>query len=75
MPFRTLVDPVQLARAHGAFESAWAELLAGGHVREDDAERERLKYIVASLAPVANDEADLAGRAIARFMGDRPKSG
>lgn len=71
MPFSSLTDPVQLARAHAALEAAWAEIKAShldalGAEAED---RERLKYIVANLAPVALDEVDLVQRAVARFVG------
>ena len=67
MPFSSLTDPIDLARAEAALEKAWAELkpsLAAGSVEQ---ERNTLAYIVASLVPLALDEDDLARRAIDRF--------
>lgn len=67
MPFSSLTDPIDLARAEAALEKAWAELkpsLAGGSHEHD---RNNLAYIVASLVPLALDEDDLAQRAIDRF--------
>lgn len=67
MPFSSLTDPIDLARAEAAFEKAWAELkpsLLAGSVEQ---ERNNLAYIVASLVPLALDEDDLARRAIDRF--------
>lgn len=69
MPFSSLHDAADVARAHAALERAWheirpqfpeAELAAG--------QRERLAYIVASFAVVATDEAELADRALMRFQ-------
>lgn len=67
MPFSSLTDPIDLARAEAALEKAWAELkpsLAAGSVEQ---ERNNLAYIVASLVPLTLDEDDLARRAIDRF--------
>ncbi|MGN6099181.1 MAG: hypothetical protein ACTHP8_23470 [Bosea sp. (in: a-proteobacteria)] len=67
MPFSSLTDPIDLARAEAALEKAWAELkpsLLAGSVEQ---ERNNLAYIVASLVPLALDEDDLARRAIDRF--------
>lgn len=67
MPFSSLTDPIDLARAEAALEKAWAELkpsLLAGSVEQ---ERNNLAYIVASLVRLALDEDDLARRAIDRF--------
>ena len=67
MPFSSLTDPIDLARAEAALEKAWAELkpsLLAGSVEH---ERNNLAYIVASLVHLALDEDDLARRAIDRF--------
>lgn len=67
MPFSSLRDPADLARAQGALEIAWTQIKP--MVREEDREREysRLAYLVASYALVALDEDDLAQRARDRF--------
>jgi len=67
VPFSSLTDPVDLARAQGALEAAWRVLEHA--VPEDDRERARtrLAYMVASYLHVAVDEADLAYRAVERF--------
>ncbi|MGW9333414.1 hypothetical protein [Bosea sp. NPDC055594] len=66
MPFSSLTGPVDLARAHAALEAAWTEI----KVQQpdiDERERDRLAFIVASLAPLAMDEEDLAQRAVEKF--------
>lgn len=64
MPFSSLTGPVDLARAHAALEAAWIEIKAQ---QPDIDERDRLAFIVASLAPIAMDEDDLAQRAAEKF--------
>ncbi len=74
MPFSSLSDPVDTARALSAWEAAWARvkdeqiLMLGS----DEAELMRLKFIVASLVPFALDEDDLVARAIEHFRGKEP---
>lgn len=66
MPFSTLKDPVDLARAAAAFEAAWREIkLSLPDI--DEGERARLAAIVVDLVPIARDEVDLAHRAVERF--------
>lgn len=67
MPFSSLTDPNDLARAQAALEIAWREVEA--EVRDEDrAECHiRLRYIISSFALVAVDEVDLARRAVERF--------
>jgi len=67
MPFSSLTDPVDLARAEAALEKAWAELKPSLPEGSDVQERSDLAYIVAALVPLALDEDDLARRAIDRF--------
>lgn len=67
MPFSSLTDPIDLARAEAALEKAWAELKPSLPEGADEQERNDLAYIVASLAPLALDEDDLARRAMDRF--------
>lgn len=66
MPFSSLRDPVDLARAAAAFEAAWREIKSS--VPDiDEGERARLAAIVVELVPIAIDEDDLARRAVQRF--------
>ncbi len=67
MPFSSLSDPVDLARAQAALEAAWTEIkstLPGG---SDERERLRLAYIIAALASVTKDEDELVRRAAERY--------
>jgi hypothetical protein len=67
MPFSSLTDPIELARAEAAPEKAWAELKPWRPEGSGEQERNNFAYIVASLVPLAFDEEDLAQRAIDRF--------
>lgn len=67
MPFSSLTDPVELARADAAIEAAWAELRASIPHGLEERERTRLAYIIAALIAVAEDEDDLIRRAVNRF--------
>lgn len=68
MPFSSLNDPVDVARAQAAMEAAWGQVR---HLLRDDvnptAERSRLARIVLDLVGIALDETDLARRAVERF--------
>lgn len=67
MPFSSLTDPADLARACAALDAAWTEIKSS--VRDGYVERERIRldYIVASLVAVAEDEHDLVRRAVERY--------
>jgi hypothetical protein len=67
MPFSSLKDPVDMARAFAVMEAAWSDLK--GSIPEDrrDAERVRLAYLVASVAPSALDEDDLKKNVMLQF--------
>ncbi|MDX3809236.1 hypothetical protein ACXIUS_19380 [Bosea thiooxidans] len=67
MPFSSLSDPVDLARAQAALEAAWNEVRSPIPDAFDERERTRLTYIVAALVAIAEDEDDLARRAIERY--------
>ncbi|MCO5092757.1 MULTISPECIES: hypothetical protein [Bosea] len=67
MPFSSLSDPVDLARAQAALEAAWNEVRSTIPDAFDERERTRLAYIVAALVAIAEDEDDLARRAIERY--------
>lgn len=69
MPLAQLNDPVEVARASAALDLAWKRIQPGLPSGADaDAARKRLAYIVAHLIVAANDETDLADRAVIRFM-------
>jgi glutathione S-transferase len=73
MTFSSLNDPVDIARAEAALEAAWHQIKASLKDNVDfGSERLRLADIVVSLIPVAEDEADLARRAIERYFKTRP---
>ena len=67
MPFSSLSDPVDLARAQAALDAAWSEIRSTIPDAFDEQVRTKLAYIVASLVAVAEDEDDLTLRAIERF--------
>lgn len=67
MPFSSLTDPIDLARAQAALEKAWVELRRSLPDETVEQGRNNLAYIIASLVPLALDEDDLAQRAIDRF--------
>lgn len=69
MSLSHLNDPVEVARASAALDVAWKRIQPALPPGIDvDAARKRLAYIVAHLIVAANDEVDLADRAVARFM-------
>jgi hypothetical protein len=69
MPFQSIIDATELARAHGALDAAWSEICARQFVLPgtEDAERERLSYNIANFVYVAEDDSDLVRRAVAHF--------
>jgi len=67
MPFSSLTDPADLARAQGALDVAWERIRPLVDEADQEKERVRLAYIVAAFALVALDEVDLAERAWKRF--------
>lgn len=69
MPFSSLSDPADLARAYAALEAVWNEVKAS--IPEPDRERERTKiaYLVAGCAPLALDEEDLKRNVLLQYRG------
>ena len=67
MPFSSLSDPVDLARAQAALDIAWSKVRSTIPDAFDERERTKLAYIVAVLVAIAEDEDDLARRAIERY--------
>lgn len=68
MPFSSLNDPVDLARAQAALEAVWNEVKSTIADGLEERERTRLAYIVAALAPVAQNEDDLKRRAVEKYL-------
>lgn len=60
MPFSSLNDPAELARAYAALEAVWNVIKDSVPEHDRDKERERIAYMVAGFAPLALDEEDLA---------------
>lgn len=67
MPFASVTDPVDLARARDALEAAWQQLKIESLTDGDERDRTRLAYIVASFLPAAEDKEHLVRRVIAKF--------
>ena len=59
MPFSSLTDPTDLARAFASLEAVWRQVKASVPPSEHEKERERIAYLVAGFAPLALDEDDL----------------
>ncbi len=59
MPFSSLSDPADLARAFAALEAIWTEVKATIPEADRERERTRIAYLVAGCAPLALDEDDL----------------
>jgi hypothetical protein len=74
LPFSSISNPIDLARAHAAFETAWTQIVNEnpGQLLDANDERGRLARIVADQIPFAEDEDDLARRAVKRFLEGRP---
>lgn len=68
MPFSSLTDPVDIARAQAALDAAWDKIRPGLDDGQDlERERQRLAYIVANLVMIAIDDEDLTRRALEKF--------
>ncbi|KRE02294.1 hypothetical protein ASE63_08010 [Bosea sp. Root381] len=59
MPFSSMSDPSDLARAYAVMDAAWKEVEDSVPEAKREAERLRLAYLIASCAPSALDEDDL----------------
>lgn len=67
IPFSTLSDPADVARAQAALDAAWADVMSSVSEADQERERTRLAYIVSSYVLIAGDEDELAQRAVERF--------
>ena len=56
MPFSSLNDPVDLARAQAVLKAVWDEVRSSTPDAFEQRQRTRLAYIVAALVAVAEDE-------------------
>jgi len=69
MPFSSLSDPVEIARAQTALEEVWAEIERQGieYHGTPDGERARAAQIVAGLLAQSTSNDDLVRLSVARF--------
>ncbi|PTM39468.1 hypothetical protein C8D03_0961 [Bosea sp. 124] len=67
MPFSSLRDPSDLARAYAALEAAWREIKNSVPEAQRENARLDLAYLVADLAPLALDEDDLRENVLHHF--------
>lgn len=70
MPFSSLTDPTDLARAFASLEAVWSQVKASIPASEHEKERERIAYFVAGFAPVALDEDDLTRNVLFQLQRD-----
>jgi hypothetical protein len=70
MPFSSLRDPVDIARAQGALDAAWDQIQRRSlpFLGSPEAERTRLAYIVAGLLHATASDSDLVEAAVSRFV-------
>jgi hypothetical protein len=72
MPFSTLSDPSDLARAYAALEAVWNEVKGLVPAEVHEMERVKIAYLVSHLAPTALDEEDLKQKALLHYMHAAP---
>lgn len=70
MPFSSLSEPADVARAHAALDRAWSMLVEERKVEGEraDAQRLMLATFIAGYAGIVDDEKELARRAVNRFL-------
>ncbi len=73
MPFSSLSDPADLARAYAVLDAVWDELRATIPIAEHQRQRTRIAYLVLECRPLALDEEDLRKSVLLRY--ERPISG
>ncbi len=71
MPFSSLQNPIDLARAQAALDEVWTQIKPLIDEADRERERTRLSYIVASLVMLALDEEDLVDRALRQYRARR----
>lgn len=70
MPFSSLTDPTDLARAYASLEAVWSQVKASIPASEHAKEREKIASLVAGFAPVALDEDDLTRNVLFQLQRD-----
>jgi len=68
IPFSSMNDPVDLARAQAALETAWNEIRPTVAAEDAAKERAKLAYIVAGLVAVVEDRKNLRKRVVERYQ-------
>jgi hypothetical protein len=70
MQFSSLHDPIDLARAQGALDAAWAEIQSRDLARPGsvEAERERLSRIVSGLLLAVASDGELVTRIVGKYV-------
>lgn len=59
MPFSSLSDPADIARAYAVLDAIWNEIRERIPEARLDGEKRRVAHLVAELAPMALDEEEL----------------
>jgi hypothetical protein len=72
MPFSSLTDPVELARAQAALEAAWSEIQPTIAEENRERERVRLSYIIAPMLAMVEDHDEIVRRAVNRYLNSNP---
>ena len=67
MPFTSLSDPADLARAYAALEALWSEVKRTIPDAEQERERTRIACLIAGCAPLALDEDDLKQNVLLQY--------
>jgi len=67
MPFSSLIEPTDLARAHAALEDIWREVKASIPEPHHERERTKIAYLVAAWAPLALDDEDLKQNVLLQY--------
>lgn len=67
MPFSSLSDPIDIARAHAALEAVWLEVRATIRDADHESERNRIASLIIGCAPLALDEDDLKQNVLPQY--------
>lgn len=67
MPFSSLSDPIDIARAHAALEAVWLEVKETIPVADYKNERNRIASLIIGCAPLALDEDDLKQNVLLQY--------
>lgn len=67
MPFSSLNDPADIARAQAALEAVWRDVRETIPGPRHEAELTKIAYIVAGLVPLALDEEELKQNVLSHY--------